>query len=299
MSSVVAFKSLSTSMIGLLDTFDGLCDKVLAEHNDKARDLTKLCYNLHQDFYDHMVNVSSVCLESSNTIRGIQTDLTIAKRNQKFDRETSADIKESVKSLSAIVKKHKRQTGDINSKIVETQESVGRAQVSLAADRPKFKFLEKINTRETLEFLGAIPGVDSNIVFVFGQAIIGAVAVAINGIYSLINRKKTKRYDVISEVLKELSQKLKELLAVSFKFHQSLDKTLTNLESYTALVDKLVKYSDSERHNTRLVIMAEDMLPDTEELQKDFQGIREQALVNNSDLGRAILRLSPRSLIGI
>ncbi|KAI8094396.1 hypothetical protein BDF21DRAFT_458804 [Thamnidium elegans] len=140
----------------------------------------------------------------------------------------------------------------------------------LDSDKLHTKLLGQLASSKTLAFLGAMPGVNSNVYFVFGQAIIDVVVIVINDINRLIHHREAKRYDVISNVLNELSQKLKDLLEVSFKFCQSLDKTLTNPENYTVLIENLVSFFDSE-----------DMSPDTKAPQKDFQHIKEQVLIGN------------------
>lgn len=296
---ISSLNRLSSTLNDVIGTFDALYDKVVIEHNDKAVELTETCFDLHKKFYEQMRSVSEVCNDSINSTKNIIQELELVDKLQEFDINVHDEIKGSVKNISEVIRNYQGQNKELNLAIVDTQDRIKEEKKKVEDDTPHFDFLKQVGWDKLPIFES--PGEINPVAVMFGQFAVNTVANAVNGIFQLINHDKTKKMDRFNHILGELSLRLENLLQVSDEFNCSLDKNLTNMESYMRTVEKLSKYSSnkpiSNSNTRRILFMVADMIPETKELQKGLLQIKEQASENQQNLRRALIHINPRYLI--
>lgn len=283
-SSFDSFAKLSDSMNSVAVTMGGLHADILAKHNKKTGDIALVCQNIQIELHDHMHNVSIVYNRSLNNLRNILEELSFAQKRQRFEESVAKEIKFSIQDLLKIVEAHKERSRQINNDFLDVQEDIGKEKTDIDIDRPKFNFLQKIDPNKVPKITYAG--------FEVGQI----VALVVNSIFKLINRLKSNKLDGLSKILDKLSENASTLLDLSFKFQESLGETLTKLENYAYRADKLVRHS-SQGDPERLVTMATEMIKKTEDLENEFQLLKDKALENEEKLSKTIYRINPRILI--
>lgn len=187
---ITAFDRLSTTLDGVLKTFDTFYDKVMVEHNDRTVELSQTCYDLHAKFYEQMCDVSKVCNNSINSTKNIIEELQMVEAFQEFDINVHNEIKSSVNNISKTIRDYKVQNKKHNIEIVNTQDKIKGENKKVENNTPHFDFLKQVGWDILLIFES--PKKNSVLTVMFGQFAVKAVASAVNSMFQLINLDKKK-----------------------------------------------------------------------------------------------------------
>ncbi|KAG2236990.1 hypothetical protein INT48_002059 [Thamnidium elegans] len=279
-------------MNNFLAAFSSLHDQVFQGHKNEALDLANIFIGLLEELYDFMSCVSTAYNDSANSMRNILCELNIVEALQRFDENTLHEIKPSMQKLSEIIESYKNENKVIFKKIIQSKDRVEREQRCLENVMPNFDMLRELGYADGLSISNEDDWFSKT-----KKALILSFSNFINEVEKIANSNRIKRFGNLSESLQTLNHKTEEFSKMTFQFYQSIDESLTDIENYTLTVNRLLRGPLLQENNERIVLLATFMVPETKELQENFQKLREKALQNKGELGDMLIHFSPRSLI--